>query len=195
MVAFGELAEGTLEVGNDGDEGVKEGKTRGWLAGSLLQLASSAAVVTTAPLARQLHQDTGRAYERVGGSVKAPRAACGQQRCRLNVLVRRHAFRVHPLYLGWYLYTVALNIKDGETERLAAEVAELAADTKTGAIRVALQERKARLNLASDKSGRRERLQRFLEDEAWPQLPPKALGAPVTKAEREAILGYGALGV
>lgn len=102
---------------------------------------------------------------------------------------------MHPLYLGWYLYTVALNIKDGETERLAAEVAELAADTKTGAIRVALQERKARLNLASDKSSRRERLQRFLEDEAWPQLPPKALGAPVTKAEREAILGHGALGV
>ncbi|MGV9366949.1 type II toxin-antitoxin system VapB family antitoxin [Amycolatopsis sp. NPDC003731] len=38
-----------------------------------------------------------------------------------------------------------MNIKDPETERLAAEVAELTGDTKAGAVRAALGELKARL--------------------------------------------------
>jgi len=85
---------------------------------------------------------------------------------------------------------VALNIKDPETERLAAEVAVLAAETKTKAIRVALQERRARL-IASEGRGHGERLRQFLTDEAWPQVPGTVLGAPLTKADREEILGYG----
>ena len=40
-----------------------------------------------------------------------------------------------------------LNIKDPVTERLAAEVARLAGETKTGAIRTSLLERKERLAL------------------------------------------------
>jgi antitoxin VapB len=44
--------------------------------------------------------------------------------------------------------TVALNIKDPETERLAAEVASLARESKTAAIRQALRDRKRRLILA-----------------------------------------------
>lgn len=40
---------------------------------------------------------------------------------------------------------MALNIKDSDAERLAAEVAALADETKTGAIKVALQERQQRL--------------------------------------------------
>jgi antitoxin VapB len=43
---------------------------------------------------------------------------------------------------------MALNIKDPETVRLAAEVAALAGETKTGAVRQALKERKERLLLA-----------------------------------------------
>ncbi|MGW3997442.1 type II toxin-antitoxin system VapB family antitoxin [Amycolatopsis sp. NPDC004772] len=38
-----------------------------------------------------------------------------------------------------------MNIEDPETERLAAEVAELTGDTKTGAVRAALREPKAKL--------------------------------------------------
>lgn len=38
---------------------------------------------------------------------------------------------------------MALNVKDPETERLAAEGAELAGESKTAAVRQALRERKA----------------------------------------------------
>jgi antitoxin VapB len=90
---------------------------------------------------------------------------------------------------------VALNIKDAETERLAAEVAALAGETKTRAVRVALAERKQRLTRRVGRRDRAERLRRFLEEEAWPQVPPDLLGKPISKAEREAILGYGPEGV
>lgn len=39
--------------------------------------------------------------------------------------------------------------------------------------------------------GRGERLRRFLTQEAWPQISAEVLGSAPTKAEREAILGYG----
>jgi antitoxin VapB len=90
---------------------------------------------------------------------------------------------------------MALNIKDPETEQLAAEVAALAAETKTRAINIALQERRARLMAAHADRDRGERLRRFLTDEAWPQVPEHVLGTTLTKAEREEILGYGSEGV
>lgn len=86
---------------------------------------------------------------------------------------------------------MALNIKDPEAERLAAEVADLADESKTRAVRVALQERRDRLIAQRRRHERGDRLRRFLQDEVWPQLPKGVLGSPVTKAEREAILGYG----
>ena len=52
-------------------------------------------------------------------------------------------------------------------------------------------QRKERLDAASRRRHRSERLVRFLEDEAWPQIPPEVLGHPISRAEREAILGYG----
>jgi antitoxin VapB len=43
---------------------------------------------------------------------------------------------------------------------------------------------------------RREALHRFLEEEIWSQIPPEQLGGPpMTKEEREEILGYGPHGV
>jgi antitoxin VapB len=45
------------------------------------------------------------------------------------------------------------------------------------------------------RSHRAERINRFLEDEAWPQIPDTVLGRPIPKAEREAILGLGPEGV
>lgn len=90
---------------------------------------------------------------------------------------------------------MALNIKDLETERLAAEVAELAGETKTRAVKVALEERRRRLKRRVTKRDRLEALRRLLENEIWPQIPKDVLGKPVTKEEREAILGYGPEGV
>jgi prevent-host-death family protein len=42
---------------------------------------------------------------------------------------------------------------------------------------------------------RGERLQRFLEEEVWPHIPPEELGRRLTRAEEDAILGYGPDGV
>jgi antitoxin VapB len=88
---------------------------------------------------------------------------------------------------------MALNIKDEEAVRLAAEVAELAGESKTGAVRQALRERRDRLELergGSEKPG--EDFLRFLETEIWPQVPDEVRGRPpMTKAEREEILGIG----
>jgi antitoxin VapB len=88
-----------------------------------------------------------------------------------------------------------MNIKDPETERLAAEVAALTGETKTGAIKGALLERRSRLVTGRTSEARKERLRRFLDNEVWPQVSPAVLGTPTSKAEREEILGYGPAGV
>ena len=90
---------------------------------------------------------------------------------------------------------MAMNIKDPQTEALAAEVAALASETKTQAVRTSLEERKQRLQARKRRHARAQRIERFLEDEAWPQIPDAALGRPISKAEREALLGYGQEGV
>jgi antitoxin VapB len=86
------------------------------------------------------------------------------------------------------------HIKDPEAERLAAEVAALAGETKTAAVRVALRERLERLHASAAAEDPVHRLRRFLMDEAWPQIPVELRGG-LTKREREAILGYGPEGV
>ena len=90
---------------------------------------------------------------------------------------------------------MALNIKDRETERLAAEVAALTGESKTRAVRVALQERKHRLGSRIATRDRRADLLRFLAQEVWPLVPRRILGRRITKKDREAILGYGPAGV
>jgi antitoxin VapB len=83
---------------------------------------------------------------------------------------------------------MALNIKDPETERLAAEVAAMTGESKTRAVREALAERKRRL----EGKRRRSDILTFLEEEIWPFVPPEELGKPsLTKEEREEILGIG----
>ncbi len=89
---------------------------------------------------------------------------------------------------------MALNIKDEEAVRLAAEVAALAGESKTRAVKIALQERRERM-VATTLGTRGAGLRRFLEQEAWPQIPAQVLGWPISRAEREAILGYGEDGV
>ena len=90
---------------------------------------------------------------------------------------------------------MALNIKDQRTEQLAAEVAAMTGESKTRAVRVALEERKQRLALRGGQRDRAKDLRRFLEQEVWPALPRRVLGKRVTRREREAILGYGRAGV
>ncbi len=86
---------------------------------------------------------------------------------------------------------MALNIKDRETERLAAEVAALARESKTRAVKVALQERRARLVVRGRARDRHADLVRFLETEVWPKVPRKMLGRRTSKQEREQILRLG----
>lgn len=88
-----------------------------------------------------------------------------------------------------------LNIKHSEAERLAAEVAEMAGETKTEAVRRALEERHARLRSRMSRAGREERVWRFLEREVWARVPETQRGRAPDRKERERILGYGESGV
>lgn len=90
---------------------------------------------------------------------------------------------------------MALNIKNAEVERLAAEIARLTGETKTEAIRRALVERRVRLRSRIADESRADRIQRFLEREIWSRIPPDQLGKAPDRAERERILGYGEEGV
>jgi antitoxin VapB len=89
---------------------------------------------------------------------------------------------------------MALNIKNEAVERLAAEVARLSGETKTEAIRKALEERRRRLKGRSV-ADRRQRVVRFLKNDVWPTIPKKFLGKRPTRAEEDAILGFGPEGV
>jgi antitoxin VapB len=90
---------------------------------------------------------------------------------------------------------MALNIKNAEVERLVEEVARLAGETKTEAVRRSLEERRGRLRVRVAADDRGQRLLRFLEEEVWPTIPAKVRRKRLSKAEKEAILGYGEDGV
>jgi antitoxin VapB len=85
---------------------------------------------------------------------------------------------------------MALNLKNPEVERLAAEVARLTGESKTEAIRRALDDRRRRLKnpRAAD---RRERVLRHLRSTVWPSVPKAQLGRRLSREEEDAILGYG----
>jgi antitoxin VapB len=87
-----------------------------------------------------------------------------------------------------------LNIKNAEVVRLAAEVARLTGESKTEAIRRALEERRRRLKgrVAGE---RRKRVLTYLEKKVWPALPTKERGRRLSRYEEDAILGYGPGGV
>ena len=89
------------------------------------------------------------------------------------------------------LWCMALNIKNAEVESLATDVARMAKESKTEAIRKALQERKLRLSVRSTPGARAEQLIKFFETVIWPQTPKNILGKRITKREREELLGYG----
>ena len=88
-----------------------------------------------------------------------------------------------------------LNIRNKTVERLVEEVARMAGESKTEAVRRALEERKSRLAYRIADTNREARLQRFLENELWPNIPEKELGRVISRDEEELILGYGPEGV
>jgi antitoxin VapB len=85
---------------------------------------------------------------------------------------------------------MGLNIKNADVERLASEVAGLAHETKTEAIRRALLERRARLQARLGKPVRRT-LRDYLERSIWPLIPPNEFGRVLTREEEDQSLGYG----
>ena len=90
---------------------------------------------------------------------------------------------------------MGLNLKNQEVERLAAQVAAQVGETKTEAIRRALEERKQRLSFQVTNRDRKARLKSLLEKEVWPLIPKKLLGKRLTRKEHDRILGYGQEGV
>ena len=82
-----------------------------------------------------------------------------------------------------------LNIKNAAVEKLAADVARLTGESKTEAIRRALEERKHRLK-GAPRNQRRERVLRFLEKNVWTTLKKGQMGRRLSRAEEDDILGY-----
>lgn len=90
---------------------------------------------------------------------------------------------------------MALNIKNKDVDDLLEEVIQLTGESKTEAVRKALEERRRRLSLHLATAQNKSRFHAFLEDEIWSQIPPELLGTSLTKEEEEEILGYGEFGV
>jgi antitoxin VapB len=90
---------------------------------------------------------------------------------------------------------MALNIKNAEVERLATEVSRMAKESKTEAIRRALQDRKMRLAVRGGNAPDRIALvKEYLEREVRPLIPGNLRGKKISKREREEILGIGSKG-
>lgn len=81
------------------------------------------------------------------------------------------------------------HIEDTETEKLAAEVAEMTGKTKEVAVREALREKKERFEQGNFRPKRD--LREFFETEIWPLFPKEELDRlPMSKEEEEELLGY-----
>ena len=90
---------------------------------------------------------------------------------------------------------MALTIKNAEVERLATEVARLTGESKTQAVKVALEERRRRLTSGIDPQAPAAAALRWLETEVWPHVPPELRGRPHDPHADDDILGYGSDGV
>jgi len=75
---------------------------------------------------------------------------------------------------------MALNIKNAQVEELASQVSELTGESKTEAIRRALEERRQRLSLQVAHDNRGEELRSFLEREVWSVIRARSAGRRLT---------------
>ena len=90
---------------------------------------------------------------------------------------------------------MALNIKNPDVERLAEEIVALTGETKTEAIRRALEDRRAQLAYRAASVDQKKRLARFLAFEVWPRVPEDERGKRLSRVAEDALLGYGPEGV
>ncbi len=90
---------------------------------------------------------------------------------------------------------MALNIKNQEVENLLNSVVKMTGESKTEAVRKALEERQRRLAMRFPIAQDRDRLHTFLAEEIWPQIPSDLIGAKLSREEEEAFLGFGELGI
>ena len=67
---------------------------------------------------------------------------------------------------------MAVNIKNDRVERLLNEVAALTGESKTEAVRRALEERRDRLARQPAEPNTKARIRLVLEREVWPTVPP-----------------------
>ena len=89
---------------------------------------------------------------------------------------------------------MGLNIKNPKVERLAAEVAALAGESKTEAILRALEARRTQLTMRFTQAPRASRLRFFLERRVWPTVPAAVSRRRMSKRDEERALGYGRAG-
>ena len=90
---------------------------------------------------------------------------------------------------------MALNLKNEEVERLAADVAAMANESKTEAVRRALLERKTSLSSRPGSQTRSERAASIVEMFRASAAPAEILGKRLSRAEEAEILGFGPGGV
>jgi antitoxin VapB len=90
---------------------------------------------------------------------------------------------------------MALNIKNRAVEALATEISKMTGESKTEAIRRALEERKRQLSFRLLAADHKQRLRSLLETEIWPRVPAEELGRRQSKREQEELLGLGPDGV
>lgn len=90
---------------------------------------------------------------------------------------------------------MALNIRNAIVERLIGEIVAMTGESKTEAVRRALEERRQRLAFHVVASTRAQRLKALLETEIWPQVPAPERGRRLRKEEEEELLGFGGEGV
>jgi antitoxin VapB len=102
---------------------------------------------------------------------------------------------VDTFWIGGIQGAVPLNIKNADVEHLVDEVARLAGESKTEAVRRALEERRERLAFRVVQQDRAGRLREFLEQHVWPRVPRGQLGRRLSRRQEETLLGYGPRGV
>ncbi len=90
---------------------------------------------------------------------------------------------------------MVLNIKNQDVESLLSCVVNMTGESKTEAVRKALEERWQRLTLRFMVRTSNDRLDAFLNEEIWSQIPAELLGTKLSKAEEDQILGMGEFGV
>jgi antitoxin VapB len=86
---------------------------------------------------------------------------------------------------------MALNIKSEDVERLVEQLAAHTGETRTEAVRRALEERLERTRARPFRRQREADALAWLRAEVWPTLPAGQRGRRLTRAEEDAILGYG----